>query len=133
MEKIYKREYKLPKIEFYKYQLNRSINCPEPVLNETDITILAYIYVYGNRTTDMIIRDRILTSRNSCVNYIVKLKKLNYAVKDPDLKLNPNLQISDTDYIEVVTIHKTDEEKVYHPYYRQYKEENSPGAGTAAG
>ena len=124
---MFKREYILPKIEFYKYQLNRSINCPVPVLNDTDITILAYIYVYGDKTTDMIIRDRILTSRNSCVNYIVKLKKMGYAEKIDTLKLNPYLKISDEDFVEIVKVIVTDEKKVYHPYFREHKEESISG------
>ncbi len=128
MEK-YKREYSLSPIEFIKYQLNQSINFPEPVLNETDITILAYVHAYSGQAKGQILKDRILTSPNSFVNYISKLKNMGYLLKTDEKvnprnpkppQLNPNLLIVGESFIQV-TIVKLDPSnaQVYHPYYQK--------------
>lgn len=128
MEK-FKREYSLSPIEFVKYQLNQSINFPEPVLNETDITILAYVYAYGGGAKKQILKDRILTSPNSFVNYISKLKNMNYILRVDEKvnprnprppQLNPNLIILKESYIQINII-KLDPSnaEVFHPYYQK--------------
>lgn len=125
---IFKREYNLPTLEFVKYQLNRSINVPVPSLNDTDITVLAYVYVYGDDTHDKIIEHRILTSRNSCVNYIVKFKRMGYVIKDEQgLRLQPNLKITNEPFTEVSIVKPTDEERVFHPFFQAPAQKPSQG------
>lgn len=115
---VFKREYSLGKVEFIKYQLNQSINVPEPTLNETYLTVLAYIYVYKEQAKDRLLQDKILTSMNSIVNYIGFLKKLSYI--DPVTKLlNPKIMLAESDFVIINTVKlDTTNEKVYHPYYK---------------
>ena len=48
-KKLFK-EFVLPPIEFIKYQLNFIINVPIYVLNDTNLTVLAYVYMYGSKS-----------------------------------------------------------------------------------
>lgn len=117
------KEYHLPPIEFVKFQLNQSINFPIPLLNDTIITILAYVHYHGPDAKKKIVEDRILTSTNSCINYISTLIHQGYLHRLDDKKtviLNPKILILDSDYIQVNVV-KLDETKneVYHPYYKK--------------
>lgn len=131
--KKFKREYKLSKIEFIKFQLNQIINHQLTVLHDTDITILAYIYMYGLEATDKILEHRILTSPMSVSNYLSRLTKAGYIVKTPktqaehkghkgysDLSLSPNLLIIEEDFIQIdiVSLDKESDE-VYHRHYQK--------------
>ncbi len=118
--KVYKKEYSLSPVEFIKLQLYFLINVPVPILNETDITVLAYVHVYKEQARDKIFRDRILTSINSCYNYFSKLKSMNYLEKKEDyFVLNPQMVIEDENFVQIFDI-KKDESKsnVNHPYYQ---------------
>lgn len=119
--KILKKEYHLPPIEFVKFQLNNIINFPIPVLNDTNITILAYIYYHGPDAKRKIVEDRILTSNNSCINYIGTLTAQRYLIRtDNGVELNPRLFIQDADYIQVNVVKiDTTSNEVYHPYYKK--------------
>ena len=120
MEKVIRR-YSLSPIEFYKFQLNQSINWPFQNLNETDITILAYIHLYKENAKRQIVSDRILTSMSSCHNYFGKLKQMEYIVKIGDeYSLNPAIAIISEDFIQVLEV-KLDKEnsKVNHPYFQR--------------
>lgn len=115
------REYRLPPIEFVKFQLYQAINFPIPVLNETNITILAYIYYYGPEAKRKIVEDRILTSNNSCVNYIGTLITQNYLQRvNGEVILNPKILIQNEDFIQVNVVRiDTSKDEVYHPYYKK--------------
>jgi len=123
-----KQELSLSPIEFIKFQLNQAINTPASVLNDTDITILAYVYLYGKDAKITCLKHQILTSSNSFINYISKLKNLGYLERQEGKinprnpippKLNKNIQISDNSFILVSIIHKDDQNvKVYHPYHK---------------
>ena len=117
---VFKRTYCLPKIEFIKFQLNQSINVPILVLNDTNLTILAYIYVYGKDAKSMIVGHRILTNVNSCVNYFSQLKAQGYIIQEDKVYyLNPKIYICTENYTQItqVEIDHTKNE-VYHVYYK---------------
>lgn len=120
MEKIIRR-YFLSPVEFIKFQLTQAINWPYQNLNETDITILAYIYLYSSKSKSQIVADRILTSMSSCHNYFVKLKQMEYIVKTKDgYILNPKIVILSEDFLLIseVKVDK-DNNKVNHPYFQK--------------
>lgn len=115
------KEYRLPPIEFIKFQLNQAINVPIPLLNETNLTILAYVYYYGPEAKKKIVEERILSSTNSCINYFGTLIAQGYLIRDEtEVKLNPKILIQDADYIQINVV-KLDNTKyeVYHPYYKK--------------
>lgn len=123
-----KREYSLSPIEFIKYQLNQAINIPAPKLNETDITILAYVHHYKDKAKDKVLEDRILTSPNSYINYVSKLKGMGYITKEEKTNpkspavpiINPLLRLEEEDFITLVIVRKDpNKNEVYHPYYKQ--------------
>ena len=128
---IYQREFKLSPVEFVKFQLYNSINLPIPILNETDITVLAYIHLYGNDSKKKIVDHRIFTSVSSFTNYVSRLRSMGYIEADPTkgrskerkpLRLNPNLVIVPNDHILLSKVHlDTNSDKVNHPYYKSEK------------
>lgn len=52
--------------------------------NTTDLTVLAYLSVYGFKrsTKDLIIKSQILRSYNSLENTITRLRKMGLVIKD---------------------------------------------------
>jgi hypothetical protein len=126
MEKLVKK-LSLSPIEFAKFQLNQAINVPLKVLNDTDITVLAYVHVYGNNAKHKCLREQILTAENSFINYISKLRGAGYIEKalpkgvkgERNLKLNPSLLILDEDFMLVTIVSKDPNNvKVYNPYHK---------------
>lgn len=125
MQKI-KREYKLSPIEFYRFQLNNIINGGLPTLSQTDITILAYIYIHGIDSQHLLLTDRIFTHPKSVTNAISSLIQRGYIIKTQiekgrnTLTLNPNIKLLSEDFIQIsiVTLDPNSEE-VYHKYYRK--------------
>lgn len=120
---ILKKEYKLSPVEFIKFQLNMSINVPEPVLNETDITVLSYIYLYGAEAKNEIFKHKILTSMNSCYNYFSRLKNMGYLVKlEEGYFLNPEIIIVNDSFIMACSVSlNSADNTVFHPYYKNEK------------
>lgn len=132
MKKLFK-EYKLSKIEFIKFQLHGIINHSIPVLNDTELLTLAYIHLYNIEAPRKLLEDRIFTNSNSITNYISKLTRFGYVLKEKDeeskgvgkkpygkIFLNPQINLEEEDFIQVLHI-KLDEtsEVVHHPYYRK--------------
>lgn len=131
--KKFKRDYKLPKIEFIKFQLDQTINHSQKLLNDTELTILSYVHCYGMNCKDRLFNDRILTNVNSIINYLSKLTIRGYIVKEvasdaphrgkkgySDISLNPNLQITEEDFIQVSVVQlDPDSDEVYHPHFRK--------------
>lgn len=117
----FRRTYTLSPVEFIKFQLNQAINFPIPNLNETDITILAYIYLYKLDAKDKIVKDRILTSITSCHNYFVKLKHMQYILKTEEgYVLNPQLKIIDESFIQINDVNlDLSNSNVNHPYFKK--------------
>lgn len=124
-KKLFK-EFVLPPIEFIKYQLNFIINVPIYVLNDTNLTVLAYVYMYGSKAKNKIVSDRILMSFNSCVNYMSTLKRQGYLIADPENKtgfvLNPKLKILDEDYTQLIIVRK--DQTTNEVYHRHFKSED---------
>lgn len=135
MSAIYQREFKLSPIEFVKFQLYNSINLPTPLLNETDVTVLAYIYLYGNAAKKKIIDHRILTNVNSFTNYVSRLRSMDYIEPDnvkgrskdrKPLKLNPNIIIVNESHVQITKIELDNtSSKVNHPYYKDDKSDKN--------
>lgn len=127
-KKILKRTYTLSPIEFYRFQLDQIINSKYDILNSTQITILAYIKVYGLKASDMILKDRILTSYNSVKNYFTWLNSKGYIFKEQGEKkntyinigVNPKIKLEDSDFVQLTEIKlNAESEEVYHPNFRK--------------
>ena len=132
MKKLFK-EYKLSKIEFIKFQLHGIINHSIPILNATELLTLAYIHVYNVDAPQKLLEDRIFTNSNSVTNYISKLTRSGYVMKETDeeskgvgkkpyssIYLNPNIKIEEEDFIQVLSVKVDDTSQVvHHPYYRK--------------
>lgn len=128
---IYQREFNLSPIEFVKFQLYNSINLPSPILNETDVTVLAYIHLYGNEAKKKIVEHRIFTNVNSFTNYVSRLRAMGYVEPDPTqgrskerkpLRLNPDIILVDHSHILLSKINlDPSSNKVNHPYFKSEK------------
>jgi DNA-binding MarR family transcriptional regulator len=132
--KKFKREYRLSKVEFIKFQLDQSINHTSTKLTNTDLIILTYVYLYNLDCHKRLLEDRILTNPNSVINYLAKLTRAGYIVKEEDttdvkhrgkrayssIKLNPSIMLTEEDFIQVsvVTLDESSD-KVYHPNFRR--------------
>ena len=116
-----KREYVLPPIEHIKFQLNQSINVPMPVLNDTNLTVLAYVHFYKGEAKKMLVSDRIISTTNSANNYFSTLRSMGYIQgydNEGNLQLNPKILIMDEDYIQVTIVRRDNtKHEVYHPYF----------------
>ena len=137
MEKLVKK-LTLSPVEFVKFQLNQAINVPVKMLNDTDITVLAYVQVYGKQAKYKCLKEQVLTAENSFINYISKLRGMGYIQKskpkgDPlagTPMLNPDILILDQDFILVTIISKDPENvKVYHPYHKPENTREVPKSG----
>jgi hypothetical protein len=138
MEKLVKN-LSLSPIEFVKFQLNQAINVPVKFLNDTDITVLAYVHVYGKNAKVKCLKEQILTAENSFINYISKLRGMGFIQKSAPKHtpnagiplLNPDLLILNEDFILVTVIKKDpNNAKVYNPYHKpeDIREASSTGA-----
>lgn len=119
---VFTRPYNLPLVEFYKFQLNFAINVPMYVLNDTYITVLAYVAIFGNsKDAKMkIIEKQILTSMNSCANYFSQLTALGYLTKvDNGYILNEKIKLVESDF-NLILIIRNDltNDGGYHPYHK---------------
>jgi hypothetical protein len=137
MEKLVKK-LTLSPIEFVKFQLNQVINVPVKMLNDTDITVLAYVHVYGKQSKYKCLKEQVLTAENSFINYISKLRGMGYIQKskpkgDPLAgvpMLNPDILILNEDFILMTVITKDpDNVKVYHPYHKPEDSREIPTSG----
>lgn len=129
--KVIKKQYILSPLEFYKYQLEQTINYKHRVLNDTDLLVLAYIHVYGKEFGKELLKDRILTHANSVTNYLGNLVKSGFAIKIydesdeskrkafTDVKVNPQITILDDSFVQITQIIKDEtSEEVYSKNYR---------------
>lgn len=122
---LYQKTYRLPIVEFYKFQLNISINLPVHVLNDTDVTILAYVVVYGEEAKRKIVEDRILTSPFGCLNYLRTLCDMNYLVKEvhkgraATYKINPKILLINEPFKMILSVEPNIEDHAnFHRFYK---------------
>lgn len=58
--------------------------------NDTELLVLAYIYLHGDLATDKILGDKVLGSYQTVKNYMSKLRKSGVIVGE---KLHPNIKV----------------------------------------
>lgn len=98
---------KLSKEELVSFQLKftlRKFN-----FNETELLVLAYIYLYGDGATDKILKDKVLGSYQTVKNYISKLRKSKVILED---RLHPNIKVFEESLeytFELLLLHGEDE------------------------
>lgn len=116
-----KREYDLSPVEFYKFQLNQIINHTVQVVTTTDITLVAYLHVYGESFQDQLLQDRIFINPISIKNAISKLVKLGFLVKEnKQIKINPAIILVEEDFVQINIVRKDPSKtEVYHKYYKK--------------
>ncbi|MBK8156848.1 MAG: hypothetical protein IPK55_13095 [Streptococcus sp.] len=76
----------MSKTEFIKFQLDQTINHSTNLLNQTEITVLAYVYTHGVNAAQELLNDRILTNSTSIINYISRLTRAGYLIKEPKVR-----------------------------------------------
>lgn len=85
-------------VEFYRRQLVEILANED--ISETKIYILAFIKVYGSDYKKHLLESRLCTSLDSIKNYESNLRRCNFiSGYHPDIKLNPNIQLQDTNYV----------------------------------
>lgn len=100
MEYIHPTILSVNKIELIKFQIKWILHS-NLELNDKDLTILAYVYLYKAKAIDCMLRDNISKSRKSLENYISKFRKLTLIEGLGDnTKLNSRIKIvlSDLSY-----------------------------------
>lgn len=115
--KLFKREYVVSPVEFYRIQL--SFICKD--VNPTKTTILAYLYYYGYKEAmKKILEDRIVVSLSSLYNFISTLRKEGLIVGyQEDIQLIEDIKLVDEDHITLLTLTKDPtKDEVGHKYYR---------------
>ena len=115
--KLFKREYNVSPVEFYRIQL--SFICKD--VNPTKTTILAYLYYYGYKEAmKKILEDRIVVSLSSLYNFISTLRKEGLIVGyQEDIQLIEDIKLVDEDHITLLTLTKDPtKDEVGHKYYR---------------
>ena len=115
--KLFKREYVVSPVEFYRIQL--SFICKD--VNPTKTTILAYLYYYGYKEAmKKILEDRIVVSLSSLYNFISTIRKEGLIVGyQEDIQLIEDIKLVDEDHITLLTLTKDPtKDEVGHKYYR---------------
>lgn len=115
--KLFKREYNVSPVEFYRIQLG--FICQG--VNETKLTILAYLYYYGyQEAVKKILEDRIVVSMSSLYNFISTLRKEGLVVGYTDeLKLVEGIKLVDDPHVTLFYFNiDTTKDEVGHKYFR---------------
>lgn len=107
--------YEVGEVEFYRMQLGFIL----PKLNNTMLTMLAYVKVYGEKAKDKLIADGIITSNNTFYTYKCALNKEGYLI---DYKVNEGIKLMEFSEEPVLVFNyiKTNSSKneVEYKYYR---------------
>lgn len=83
---------KLSKEELVAFQLNYILR--KMKLNETQLRVLAYVYLYGHDTADRLYREGFTKSARSVYNSISDFRKLKLVVgKGEETRLHPNIKV----------------------------------------
>lgn len=116
--KVLQRKFEVHPIEFYRIQLSFIA----PTLNNTYLSILAYIKHYGFTVAkDKLIDDRILTSAGSLRNYCTDLRVKGLLLDtDPFTQLNPEIKLIDEDHVTLLVLIKNENKnEIGHRYYKK--------------
>lgn len=115
--KVFSRNFTVGPVEFYRIQLGFII----PTLNNTKLTILAYIAHYGYKIGRIkILDDKILTSKNSLYNFISDLRTEGIVEGyGNDVKLVEGIKLCDEDNVTILTLKKNPElDEVGHKFFK---------------
>lgn len=113
------RKYEVSPVEFYKKQLEE-ILARVPNINETKLYLLAYIKTYGEDYKEHVLKSRICTSLESVSNFESSLRKMNLLHGYwPEAKLNPEIQLIDTDHLILAVFKKIDTDEINHRNYQR--------------
>ena len=116
--KVFERKYEVSPVEFYRIQLGFTI----PGINNTKLTILAYICNFGYKEgRKRIIEDRIVTSNSSLHNYITEMRTQGFLEGyGEDVHLVEDIMLVDSNHVTLLTLIK-DESKneIGHRYYQK--------------
>lgn len=94
MEFIHPTILVVDKIDLIKFQIKWILH-PNIILNDKDLTILAYVYLYKGDAIEKMLEKNISKSYKSLENYISKFRKLTLVegFKEHTM-LNPNIRIA---------------------------------------
>lgn len=115
--KLFKREYKVSPVEFYRLQL--SFICPD--VNNTKLTIMAYIHFYGYKDAQKkILEDKIVVSQSSLYNFFSTLRKEGLIVGyEDEMRIIEDIVLCDEDHITLLTLSKDEtKNEVEHRYFK---------------
>lgn len=117
--KLFKREFDVSPVEFYRIQLSLII----PNLNNTKLTVLAYIAHYGYKEArKKIIQDGIVTSQYSLHNFIseMRTKGIIMGYKD-DVNLHEDIFLCKENHVTIFQLTKNEnKDEVGHKYFRTH-------------
>lgn len=116
--KVYRRSFKVSPVEFYRIQLEHICNG----VNQTKLTILAYLYYYGyTKGVEKILEDRIVVSMSSLYNFTSTMRKEGLIVGyEDDIRLNEEIKLVDDPHVTLFFL-DIDESKdeVNHKHFRK--------------
>lgn len=115
--KLLKREYSVHPVEFYRIQLGFII----PEINNTKLTILAYIAAYGYpEGRDQILIDNIVTSKSSLHNFVSEMRTKGIIEGYGDqTKLVDEIMLCNEDHITLLTLRKdSNKNEIGHRYFK---------------
>jgi hypothetical protein len=116
--KVFRRTFEVGPVEFYRIQLGFIL----PGLNNTLLTVLAFLYHHGaEEAQKRILNRKIFTSRKSYDNVITQLRKDGLLLGfHPDIRLHADIKLCDQDNVTLLVL-KRDETKdaIGHRYYQE--------------
>lgn len=115
--KLFKREFDVSPVEFYRIQMSLIFED----LNNTKLTVLAYIAHYGYKEArKKIIQDGIVTSPFSLHNFIseMRTKGIVTGYKN-DVRLHEDIVLCDSNHITIFQLTKNESKnEVGHKYFK---------------
>lgn len=115
--KLFKREFDVSPVEFYRIQLSLII----PNMNNTKLSILAYIAHYGYKEArKKIIQDGIVTSVYSLHNFIseMRLKEIVVGYKN-NVRLHEDIFLCRENHVTIFQLTKNEsKDEVGHKHFR---------------
>ncbi len=115
--KLFRRDFSVSPVEFYRIQLGFII----PNINNTKLTILAYIANYGYVEGRIkLLQDEIVTSKSSLHNFISEMRTQGFIVGyGEDVKLVEDIVLCDDSHITLLTLSKDEtKDEIGHRYFK---------------